>query len=127
MGYNTHAFDYMLPSTHRLTKRKDFDTLFKRGRVVFGRHVQLRVGKRQSEGPTRFAFVVSAKTEKSAVRRNRVKRQAREIVRAVLPDVKPGFDAAITIRSGFLALSHEDKRDMILSALRKAGVLAPKK
>lgn len=126
MGYNTHAFEYMLPSNHRLTKRKDFDALFKHGRVVFGRHAQLRVGKRKEAGSTRFAFIVSAKTEKSAVRRNRVKRQAREIVRGVLPQVKPGFDVAVTLRHGFLALSHEEKAKLLLYALKKSGILASK-
>ena len=125
MGYNTHAFVSldMLTRTNRLAKRKDFDTLFKRGKIVYGRHLQLRLLKTEANAPLRLAIVISAKTEKSAVRRNRAKRQTREIVRLSMPKLRPGFDGAITIKGSFLPLSHAEKREQTLQLLQKAGLI----
>lgn len=125
MGYNTHAFVSlaMLSRPNRLTKRKDFETLFKRGKVVHGRHAQIRLLRTDATSDTRIAVVISAKTEKSAVRRNRVKRQTREILRLTMSQVKPGFDAAITLRPSFVPLTYGEKRNVLLMGLSKAGLL----
>ena len=113
----------MLSRQNRLTKRKDFDTLFKRGKLVYGRHAQMRVAKTDPSHETRIAVIVSAKTEKSAVRRNRVKRQAREVLRLTLSQVKPGYDVAITLRASFVPLTYAEKRNVLLTGLSKAGLL----
>ncbi len=125
MGYNTHAFVSlaMLSRQNRLTKRKDFETLFKRGKVVYGRHAQMRVMPTEKTSETRIAVVISAKTEKSAVARNRVKRQTREVLRLAMSQVKPGYDVAITLRASFVPLTYDEKRNVLVTGLSKAGLL----
>lgn len=117
-------FICMLSPAHRLTKRKDFDALFKKGRVFFGRHVQLRAMRRTEEGaPTRFAVIVSAKAEKTAVRRNRTKRQVREILRAAMPTIRPGFDVAVSLRGPFVRLEFDEKKSSMEAVLKKARLV----
>lgn len=113
----------MLPAKHRLTKRKDFDALFKRGKVVFGQTLQIRIMRQETQKDTRLAVVVSAKTEKSAVRRNRAKRQAREVIRQLLPQLHPGFDAAITLKAPFLKMDFDKKQQALTAALTKAKLI----
>ena len=114
----------MLPKLHRLTKRKDFDALFKGGKLIYGRQLQARVAKTGQNQPTRIAIVISAKTEKSAVKRNRAKRQVREVLRKVVSQIKPGFDVAITIKHSFLPLPFDAKQTATLELVKKASLLA---
>lgn len=109
----------MLSSKHRLTKRRDFDALFKKGRVVSEAALSLRYSKTLPDMPGRAAFVVSAKTEKSAVRRNRAKRQARAILRSIIPSLE-GHDLAFFMRRSFLEMNATDKRRCMERLLKRA-------
>lgn len=69
----------MLPSIHRLTKKKDFDAVFKQGKtikegVIIGKIYYNRLTE------DRFGFVVSKKVSKKATIRNTVKRRLRQSV-----------------------------------------------
>lgn len=114
----------MLPRLHRLTKRKDFDALFKGGKLVYGRQLQARVAKTSPTKATRIAIIISAKTEKSAVKRNRAKRQVREILRKVVSQIKPGYDVAITIKHSFLPLAFDAKQTATMELVKKASLLS---
>lgn len=114
---------HMLSSVHRLTKRKDFDTVFKRGRAATDRALFLKFAKTTPDQPLRAAFVISTKTAKSAVKRNRARRQAREAFRALLPRLAPGFDLVITIKASFLPLSFAEKSAALEKLLKKARLL----
>lgn len=109
----------MLSLKHRLKKRSDFDALFKKGRVVSETAISLRYSKTSPGMPGRAAFVVSAKTEKSAVRRNRAKRQARAILRSIIPHLQ-GYDLAFFMRRAFLEMNATDKRRCIERLLKRA-------
>src|SRR3990167_3216498 len=96
----------MLPQEHRLRKMKDFDILWKEGRFVTGTLANAKVWQIQPEKYPRrkytmnellIGFVVSTKISKSAVKRNRVKRQMREVVRLLLKEgkIKAGYMMAL--------------------------------
>ena len=114
---------YMLSKPNRLARRRDFDALFKKGRVASEPSLQLRTSPTKPLEPTRFAFVISVKTEKTAVARNRAKRQLRGIVRALLPSIVPGYDGAFTIKRAFLSLDHEKQVLAVRKLLQKARML----
>ena len=57
----------------------EIERLKRRGRKLSGRHFYLRFDRHES-GP-RFVVVVSTKYDKRAVRRNRIRRQVKEILR----------------------------------------------
>ena len=116
----------MLPKANRLNRRRDFDELFKRGRSMGDGFFTLRYVKTSTSSPIRVGFVISAKTEKSSVKRNRVRRQCREVLRKILPDLVPGHDAAILIKKPFLPLTFQEKQEKITRLLARAGLLARK-
>lgn len=106
----------MLPTPNRLTKVRDFNLVIKHGRWISGPFVDLKfleLAKNQNYFPKkedldkfkkqlRLALVVGLKVSKSAVVRNRLKRQMREAVRLLLKDgrLKEGFYGMIVAKKG---------------------------
>jgi len=101
---------------------RDFKHLFRKGKSFGSKYLVAKVVRTKEDAPIRFAFVISTKTEKRAVHRNRAKRQLREVVRAQLPKLKSGFDVALTIKASFLPLSFEEKTRAGVDLLKKARV-----
>ena len=75
----------MLKRKFRLTKNSAFNATYRLKHSYCKSGIILWVGKEKKEDyPTRAAFVVSKKTHKRAVRRNRLKRLMREAYRLFL-------------------------------------------
>lgn len=124
----------MLPKEYRLTRMKDFEILFKEGRFVGGGLVTAKVWHVQPEKYPRRAyssedlkigFVVSTKISKSAVKRNRAKRQMREVVRLLLKEdrLKHGFMLSIMAKSAVLSAEYGDIAADVVGVLRRAQIL----
>ena len=114
----------MLTKKNRLRTMRDFKHLFKKGKTQGSRFLGMRFANKEEQDFTRFAFVISTKTAKLAVDRNRARRQLREIVRSLLPRIKAGYDLSITIKANFIPLSFEQKEEQVLYLLKKAGLLS---
>ena len=85
----------MLPRKNRLYKNKDFEAVFEKGKTFFGKGLVVKVLP-QDLPTSRFGFIVSKKTARKAVQRNRIRRRLREIVRReILPFLKKNIDAII--------------------------------
>lgn len=110
----------MLPQANRLKNSRDFDRAYKKGRQVKGRYGKLVVFKRENDNPTRIGIVVSAKRGK-AFRRNRAKRQIREVIRVLLPQLKPGFDLSLIMWE--IEFTFEDIQKDIMEMLGQSGML----
>ena len=113
----------MLAKENRLRRRRDFDTLFKTGKSVGAHELVLKYSKSEADQPTRLAFIISAKTEKSAVKRNRAKRQMREVARPLIKQLTPGYDAAFIVRKAFIEKSFAEKEKLMAKLLNKAKLL----
>jgi len=124
----------MIPRQNRLKHMKDFDILFKEGRFVGGGVVNAKVWKIDPEKYPRrkysvddllIGFVVSNKVEKGAVKRNRAKRQMREVVRLLLKDgkIKPGFMIMCMGKNGIVDASYEDIEKSINGIFARAGMV----
>ena len=99
---------------------RDFKHLFRKGKTFGSKYLVAKVVRTKEDAPIRFAFIISTKTEKRAVHRNRAKRQLREVVRAQLPKLKSGIDVALTIKASFLPLTFEAKTKAGVDLLKKA-------
>lgn len=99
----------MLSKLHRLTKNKDFQKVFKKGRFIYSHQDFLRVKFLKNNLPnSRFGFVVSSKVSNKASKRNKIKRFLREVVRKKLDKIKPGFDIVIITQKAVVEKSLKD-------------------
>ncbi len=112
----------MLSQKHRLRTMRDFKHLYKKGKGLGNRELMIRMVKTGDDKPLRFAFVISVKTEKTAVGRNRAKRQLRAIIRDELPTLTSGYDVAVTIKKNFLPLEFDQKVKSVKDVLKKAKI-----
>ena len=101
----------MLPKENRLTRKKDFSLVFKYGARLKSGYLEARIMENKSD-LLRIGFIVSKTSFKTAVERNRVKRQLRNALRAKLPTLKGGYDLVIIAREeikkkSFVQISQE--------------------
>ena len=73
----------------------------------------------------RFSVVVPKKLEKSAVKRNRLKRQMREVVRLLLKEekIKSGFMMVFVAKQDLLGSEYEEIERNMLFLLKKAKII----
>ena len=84
----------MLKRENRLTKDKEIDGVFKKGRSGYNKLTGIKVVK-NNLGHNRFVTLINLKVSKKAVERNKIKRQIREAVRLELDNLKQGHDCVI--------------------------------
>lgn len=112
----------MLSKKYRLTKTKDFENIFKRGKFFAEEFISLKAAKNNLE-ISRFGFIVGKKASKKAVKRNRVKRQMREIVRLRLNKIKIGFDIIIMVRPEIVGKDYGKIERVMNNILIKAKLI----
>lgn len=107
----------------RIQDRKAFQRVFAAGRRVGGRNLTLWCVESRSSGPARLGLSIGVKAG-PAVRRNRLKRLAREAFRLSRARLAAGTDLVICIRPGCAWLNLADARADLLEACRKGRLLA---
>ena len=101
----------MLKKENRLTKRKYFNYIYKKGQVCFSRNFIINYYKSKALNP-RFGFSVSKKIGKAVVR-NLVKRRLRAIIQLNLKNIKPYNNYIITCKSGIEKLSYLELKNEV--------------
>jgi ribonuclease P protein component len=85
---------------NRLSRSKDFDAVYRRGRSASSRYLVLHwFARDDADGDPRLGLAVP-RSVGSAVARNRVKRLLREAWRELLPKVPAGQDYVLAARPG---------------------------
>lgn len=86
---------------NRLSRSRDFDTVYRRGQSVTSRYLVLHWFPREEDpgGEARLGLAVP-RAIGSAVVRNRVKRLLREAWRELAPSVPTGHDYVLAARPG---------------------------
>ncbi len=117
-----------LPKAHRLRRRQEFDTVYRRGRRHHASHLLLRVvpspeGASDLPAPIRVAVVVSQKVHKRAVIRNRIRRQILAGFQTLLPRLSPGRLLVITVKPAALECDYHKFLQELEQLLAKAEVL----
>lgn len=88
----------MLPAENRLRQRHDFSNVYARGDRYRGHYIRLRIyNTGNSAIASKIGIVISKKISKSAVIRNRIKRQLRAIFRQLLSQLKQGLQIVVTV------------------------------
>lgn len=127
----------MLPLQYRLKKKRDFEIAFENGRFVGGALVTAKVwhimpekfSKRgYSKDDLKIGFVVGKKVSKSAVKRNRVKRQMREVVRLLVKEekIRRGNMIIIMAKPDVLGKTYQEIEESTIDVLRRGRVLVGK-
>jgi ribonuclease P protein component len=129
----------MLQQENRLKKVRDFNLVMKHGQWVNGRFLDIRVlelAKNQDyfpkkEDPESFkkqlklAIAAGLKVHKSAIKRNRVRRQIREALRLLIKDglIKNGYYILIVAKKDVLDKDYAEISQEIKVLLSRAKVI----
>ena len=112
----------MLSKQNRLTKKKDFEKIWKKGRNFFISEIGIKFLNNNLEY-SRFGIIVPNKVIKKAVPRNKLKRQIREIIKLKIGFIKKGIDCVILARPGVGELSYKELEEKIELVLKKLNLL----
>jgi len=106
---------------HRLSRSRDFDTVYRQGTSVSTRYLTLHWFPRDedAEGEPRLGLAVP-RSVGSAVVRNRVKRLLREAWSKLLPGVPLGKDYVLVARPGVAEPATARGRDWLAGEISEA-------
>lgn len=105
---------------NRLSRSRDFDTVYRHGRSVSTRYLVLYRFDRQGEedGDVRLGIAIPKKIG-SAVTRNRIKRRLREGWRELISEVAPGTDYVLLVRAPLAEAEESRGADWIRERLEE--------
>ena len=112
----------MLSKSYRLVKTKDFENVFKRGKFFAEEFINIKTVENDLD-ISRFGFIIGKKASKKAVKRNRVKRQMREIIRLRLNKIKTGFDVIVMVKPEIIGKDYREIEQTVEKILKKSGLL----
>lgn len=108
----------MFTKKYRVTNRKDFDKIFRNGKVFYGDFFMVKVLKNDLDF-NHFAVVVSKKVSLKAVERNKIKRVLREVLRKNVGVFPEGCDVIVYANKSILGKSFGEIEDKLRSCFRK--------
>jgi len=112
----------MLPFKNRIKKKKDFEKVFQEGDSFLGHFFILKTKKNSLSHP-RFAFVVSNKKERKAVRRNKIRRLFREAVRNYIPLLREDKDVIFIIKREARGKEYEEIKEEVEKAFKRLKLI----
>lgn len=108
----------MLPKINRLTKKKDFDLVFKHGKSIKNGFLICKILKNHLTD-NRFGFIVSKKISNKSTIRNKVKRRLRSIIAKELNVISGHYDIIINTLPGIEKQEFIETQKTIISFLKK--------
>ncbi|KKW28913.1 MAG: Ribonuclease P protein component [Candidatus Uhrbacteria bacterium GW2011_GWD2_52_7] len=112
----------MLPPLHRLRLDNDIKRVLKSKSGAFDPVCGIKLTK-NNLAVSRFAIVVSNKVSKSAVQRNALRRQYRDIIHRSLAQIAPGFDVILLVSKPAIVSDYAEKEVKLRSAMKRARLL----
>jgi ribonuclease P protein component len=106
---------------HRLSRSRDFDTVYRQGTSVSTRYLTLHWFPRDedADGEPRLGLAVP-RAVGPAVARNRVKRVLREGWKKLLPDVPSGRDYVLVARPGLAEPAQARGAEWVVAEIAEA-------
>ncbi len=106
---------------HRLTKNKDFISVYKKGKSTANRFFVLYIAKKAESEPFRLGVSISKKVG-NAVVRNRIKRLVKAVFLDLDKQLPSGYDFIIIARNAAASLDFAQTQESLLHILKKAKV-----
>lgn len=106
---------YRLNQSNRIKRVRRLGKSFAHPLIVLFRHPN-------NHHFSRFG-IIAGKPIGNAVKRNRRKRQLREILRDALPSIKPGWDIIILLRRPSAVATYEELRAAVENLLKRANLI----
>jgi ribonuclease P protein component len=105
----------------RLHQQKDFDRLRQSGQVA--RQPALMLSYMPNDlGHNRYGFIIAKRIQKTAVGRNRLKRQLRAGLRTLHPQLRPGYDLVWIARPALTTYSYGQITQALGQLVQQAGL-----
>ncbi len=111
----------VLKRNKRIGHRDNIEDIKENGHTIDGRFLIIRIRKNEL-GENRYAVNVSKKVEKSAVKRNRIRRQIQEVIRLnEKSDIIPqkSLDIIIFARKSLMKLKYSEIEMAVLETIKK--------
>lgn len=113
----------MLLQKNRLIKRKDFERVYKYGKLFYFEDISLKYVENEL-GESRIGFSLGAKYFPKAVERNRIKRQLKGFFKENLEKIKKGLDIVIIVKKSKNSNDKKgEKKEIIERILKKSNLL----
>jgi ribonuclease P protein component len=112
----------VLAKANRLTRKTDFDRVFKADRGIHHQLLSLRAAPNEA-GAARVG-IVCGKQVGGAVVRNRTRRRLREAARSLLPALPPAWDILLVIRPPAASATVAEFVYALEELLRRRGLAA---
>lgn len=112
----------MLKHVNRLTKRKEFAYIYKNAKSTFNKNLTLLYLPTKLKEP-RIGISISKKVGKAHVR-NKIKRQIREIVREMLPNLNQKFNYVFIVRPTMVNLTYLEIYNNVENVLKRANLIS---
>lgn len=116
----------MLPKANRITKKKEIDNVFQKGKSSFDAVLGVKVSQNK-ENKNRFVTTVSTKVSKKAVVRNKIKRQLQEIIRLNNVNFETGFDFFVLALPLIKDKKYNEIERSLLQHLKKLNIIKTRK
>lgn len=92
----------MIPKCNRFHGHSSLNYVYKNGQAVRSRKLTIKVVNNPKRQKPRMAVIISKKVLKSAVKRNRVRRQVYAYISNLIPQLNDVYDIVFIITSGEL-------------------------
>ena len=113
---------FMLPRKHRLSRDRDIQRVWKRGRGVSIDHIELRcIPSRMRE--SKFTVIVPVKISKRSVVRNKIKRQLRAILQDIIPLLTVPAEGFLFVHAGHSAHTFIELRTLVHALFQRIRLL----
>lgn len=118
----------MIPFKNRFHGHKSLGYVYKNGQAIRSRLVTIKYTSNPHRKESRFAVVVSKKTLKSAVRRNRIRRRLYEYIRSQIELLNGVYDIVFIISSSeMFSISNQEMVELLDQLVDQMNVLKTNK
>lgn len=113
----------MLSYQYRLTKKEDFEAVYRYGSFFSFGIIALKI-KKTALSKSRFGLSIGLRFSKKATDRNKAKRQIRFFIQQNLTKIKPGFDIIIMLKKKpHQTISYVDLAKDFITLLKKEKII----